>query len=542
MALVEGNTKATGYGQAPAPFVPAYGGVVDDNTAYNAVVNGAPPVMAKVTPPPVPTVIDPVNAQKLPNIWDSRYQTWRDPNTNLLAIGSDATGWDWVTEDRYAVLKPPAVPAAAPPAPVAQVSSFAGAQGNIGPTALPSGGTLADWANRGAVNKAAEKALSSVMGEDVLNVPWKDVPKFPVSAQPEDAYMFDYSGRTGLPMVSDQDAYYQLTHPYAYEETLPRDNIAATRPGQSSYPWEQLGNATSAATDFASRTTGAKWDTGTVAAAGGVAPEMFPDWGRKAYPPNAQMGGFEYTNPLYAGASQPALSASDPLYPSEANYRTWLQNWPYYTPETRAMLSQVIWAKDRVEVGASGGGGYAPWDNTIHANRLDDEPLVHELAHAYYSNDPVMSQVENRKAFVDALRKLANETDPAYAWPAYLAKTYYLPAIDEELKKGAPLVPGWDVGGEQHGGLWSGVMGNIYQLPSYMWDFYSGMFDTSRFTPEATQRRFGSGYKEAPLTYGPSNLAAPVNNVSVPPATPKPPPPPSTPPPVVAAHKYQVMK
>ncbi len=58
MALVDGNTTATGYGKAPTPA-------------------SAPPY------------------------WDASVGTYRDPKTGRVAIGSDAEGWDWVTEEQY---------------------------------------------------------------------------------------------------------------------------------------------------------------------------------------------------------------------------------------------------------------------------------------------------------------------------------------------------------------------------------------------------------------------------------------------------------
>lgn len=59
MALVEGNTKATGYGQSPPR----------------------------------------------PPVWDASIGTYRDPQTGNVAIGSDATGWRWVDEAEYRAIK-----------------------------------------------------------------------------------------------------------------------------------------------------------------------------------------------------------------------------------------------------------------------------------------------------------------------------------------------------------------------------------------------------------------------------------------------------
>lgn len=475
-----------------APVVPPVTPLYDDNTMYNATVYPGQQVFA-------PSAAEQPVVYQSP-MWEEASQTYRDPASGLLWLDDGTPGGQWVSDAEYSVLKP----------------------STVAPYAKP----------LGAVQLSAGKVSANLPGMSPLAIP-------PDYGVPDDALNLDYSGPEttlwsgGSAQVSDQEAYTQLSNPYAWEDTTtPYSDADRTRlqtqyqmgPGTTGalmrllggsrvYPLQNVEDAISKAShgivdiageyttqpltrdqDYNREVMRAKAESITAPLTG---PGSFD---------NTYLSDLAYNNPLYQGGpSRPAISADDLRYPTEARFREWLQNWPYYTPETREMLSQVMWEAGRVDVTAEGGGGYAPWDNNIHVNRIDDEPLVHELAHAYYKNDPVMSQKENRVEFVESLRRLATDPDPAYAWPAYLAKQY-LATIDEELGKGKPTYGNnddWAIGGEQHGGLWSGVMGNIYQLPPYMRKFYAGMFDTTRFGPEDVGFRTGSGYEDAPVAYGP---------------------------------------
>ena len=432
------------------PVVPPVTPLYDDNTMYNATVYPGKQVSA-------PSAAEQPVAYQAP-IWESAAQTYRDPASGLLWLDDGTPGGQWVSDAAYAAKKAPALPPLSPA---------------------------------------------------------------------EDSYDL-YNN-----WLTDSDAYWQMHNPNKVEDLMTQWGYGSDwKPqpiygGDSPAPSDPLLYGSRAALKFASDTTGAQWDPQkSHYAEGGAADRLQysgdwlpilqrepqqPDPWATPYtstmggPPNTS-GAIGYTNPLYVGGSSaPPISADDPLYPTEANMRRWVEEWPYYTPETRAMLANIAWYEGGVDIAASGGGAYWPNSKDMAANRITDETMVHELAHAYYDN--VLTDPDMRKGFVQDLKRLAAETDPAYSWPATLAKDYYLPAIGD--------ANAWDAGGEQHGGLWSAVMGNIYQLPPYMWKYYSGMFDTSKFGPGDTQFRTGSGYDQIPTTYGPPLPGSPASQVPV---------------------------
>lgn len=444
MAIVTDLSSDTGYGKtSPAksvlpPITPLY----DDNTAYNATFYPDKQVSAPSA------AVQPV-AYQAP-IWESTTQTYRDPASGLLAVGSDQTGWRWVTDAEYAAMQPIMVAPYSPPV--------------------------------GAVQVAAAKAISNLPGISFSALkPDYSAPEDLTWGYPSATEQTGWG--TGVPQLSDQEALTALTNPYAWENTTAAWTDADIARVQQRYAMTE----------------------GIYAGVANVAGQHVPPFQRIA---TTARDASEGVKGILASAGGPGIAPSDPLYPSEENYRTWIEQWPYYTPETRAMLGQVQWAPDYVDINATGGGGYAPWDNTMYANRITDETMVHELAHAYYAN---VVQPGDRQEFLTNLQRLATETDPAYAWPSYLARTYYIPAIERSL-----VTEGTDsawIGGEEHGGLWSAVMGNIYQLPPYMWQYYSGMFDTSAFAPEQTWFRTGSGYDQMPIAYGPGIPGTPASKV-----------------------------
>lgn len=112
MAIVTDFSSDTGYGRtSPAksvlpPITPLY----DDNAAYNATFYPDKQVSAPSA------AVQPV-AYQAP-IWESATQTYRDPASGLLAVGSDQTGWRWVTDAEYAAMQPVMAQPSRAPAPV----------------------------------------------------------------------------------------------------------------------------------------------------------------------------------------------------------------------------------------------------------------------------------------------------------------------------------------------------------------------------------------------------------------------------------------
>ncbi len=147
-----------------------------------------------------------------------------------------------------------------------------------------------------------------------------------------------------------------------------------------------------------------------------------------------------------------------------------------------------------------GGGGHWFWNEsspTLALNNVRDEEAVHEAAHAYFTRY-LANTWNGGDAFVTALERLAVEPDSVFAWPSALARAYLVNVRLQRNRDEYGRYDHWGNGAEEHGGLWSGVMGNIYQLPAYMWPFYQGMFDMAIPESAIEEQRFGTGYEEFP--------------------------------------------
>ena len=129
----------------------------------------------------------------------------------------------------------------------------------------------------------------------------------------------------------------------------------------------------------------------------------------------------------------------------------------------------------------SGGGYWWPDRKLVDLFTAQEEAAIHELAHAWWHE----RRLQGRKAaeLMVAVVRLTEEADPRYARPRELANQYVY-GIQNQPDPNSPtgwwrgmLVDGNDW--EMFAGLASGVMGRIERLPTYVRQYYSGLFDES---------------------------------------------------------------
>jgi hypothetical protein len=139
----------------------------------------------------------------------------------------------------------------------------------------------------------------------------------------------------------------------------------------------------------------------------------------------------------------------------------------------------------RLEVGDLSrelGGGFWWGDRSlVQVRGCQEEAALHELAHAFWHERRL--EGNNARDFMDAVVKLADERDPRYARAATLAG-HYVNGIPTQPDPSSPtgywrgmLVE--DNDWEMFAGLASGVMGDMQRLPTYVRQFYSGLFTTA---------------------------------------------------------------
>jgi hypothetical protein len=136
----------------------------------------------------------------------------------------------------------------------------------------------------------------------------------------------------------------------------------------------------------------------------------------------------------------------------------------------------------RLEAGdltAEWGGGFWWGDRgLVQVRGAQDEAAVHELAHAFWHE--ARERDDNARAIMDAVVRLAADTDPRYERAATLAH-HYVHGIPTQPDPDSPtgywrgmLVEENDT--EMFAGLASGVMGDMTKLPPYVRRFYAGLF------------------------------------------------------------------
>jgi hypothetical protein len=137
----------------------------------------------------------------------------------------------------------------------------------------------------------------------------------------------------------------------------------------------------------------------------------------------------------------------------------------------------------RLEAGdlsAPHGGGFW-WDrrNLVQIRGAQDEAALHELSHAWWHHERLRGN--NAREMMDAVVRLARESDPRYAAARQLAD-YYVNGIPSQPDPSSPtgywrgmLVE--DNDWEMFAGLASGTMGDMQLLPPYVRRFYVGLFE-----------------------------------------------------------------
>jgi hypothetical protein len=136
----------------------------------------------------------------------------------------------------------------------------------------------------------------------------------------------------------------------------------------------------------------------------------------------------------------------------------------------------------RLEAGdlsAEWGGGFWWGDRRlVQVRGAQDEAAIHELAHAFWHDAREVGTAA--RDLIDAVVKLAKETDPRYARAQKLAYDY-VHGIPTQPDPDSPtgywrgmLVEENDW--EMFAGLASGVMADVRLLPPYVRCFYAGLF------------------------------------------------------------------
>jgi endoglucanase len=133
----------------------------------------------------------------------------------------------------------------------------------------------------------------------------------------------------------------------------------------------------------------------------------------------------------------------------------------------------------------SGGGFWKPEDKTVNLNTAQTEAALHETSHAWWDY-VAKDKPDVKAAFVEAVKKLANDTNPQVARAAQLAHDYVygdtFPGMMHAAADGG--VNDW----EMYAGLASGVMGDINKLPTYIQPYYSQLFDGGQTVAPQTQQ------------------------------------------------------
>jgi hypothetical protein len=136
----------------------------------------------------------------------------------------------------------------------------------------------------------------------------------------------------------------------------------------------------------------------------------------------------------------------------------------------------------RLEAGdlsAEWGGGFWWGDQRlVQVRGAQDEAAIHELAHAFWHDAREVGTTA--REIMDAVVRLAEEPDPAYARAQQLAH-HYVHGIPTQPDPSSPtgywrgmLVEQNDW--EMFAGLASGVMGDMRLLPPYVRRFCAGLF------------------------------------------------------------------
>jgi len=164
----------------------------------------------------------------------------------------------------------------------------------------------------------------------------------------------------------------------------------------------------------------------------------------------------------------------------EARARAWFEGlfgrYPF-TPRAQAFFRSL-----RLEVGdlaREWGGGFWWGDRGLVTVRgCQDEAALHELAHAFWHARRLEGDTARR--FMDAVVRLADESDPRYERASTLAG-HYVRGIPTQPDPNSPtgywrgmLVEENDW--EMFAGLASGVMGDTRLLPPYVRVFYRDLF------------------------------------------------------------------
>jgi hypothetical protein len=165
-------------------------------------------------------------------------------------------------------------------------------------------------------------------------------------------------------------------------------------------------------------------------------------------------------------------------YPDSAAFRDdVLERYPF-TEEAKALLRTVRFEVKNLRQPVGGGGWYGPEARRIVLEGIQDEAAVHELAHAFWHY--AREENDNAQAMIDAVVRLADETDPRYARAQQLAH-HYVHGIPTQPDPDSPtgywrgmLVDRNDW--EMFAGLASGVMGDMRLLPPYVRRLYAGLF------------------------------------------------------------------
>ena len=183
-----------------------------------------------------------------------------------------------------------------------------------------------------------------------------------------------------------------------------------------------------------------------------------------------------------ASAAMRQYLGLDRMEPPE-QARRWLNEflgrWPFTDLARRLFATIHFEAADLSR--EHGGGFWFPDSRTVQVRGSQAEALIHELAHAYWED--ARQQPGLAGGLVEAVIRLADETDPRFARAATLAGHYV---------RGIPTQPdpnsstGWWQGMRQPDGTWldwemfaglaSGVMADITLLPPYVRVFYEGLF------------------------------------------------------------------
>lgn len=160
-------------------------------------------------------------------------------------------------------------------------------------------------------------------------------------------------------------------------------------------------------------------------------------------------------------------------------FRDWVFKEAGFTPQAQKELGKLGL---RVKRSVAGGGGWG--GDHIELGSPGLEGAIHEYAHAHWDK----RRRKQGSALVEAVKQLAEETDPQYEIATELARIYIRGDPETgfrgmRLSESALPREVWGYGPEDEwndhemfAGLASGVMGHIEWLPPYIQAFYRGLF------------------------------------------------------------------